>query len=383
MCGRNFSLRTIIEKTIANETPIFIHFVDFQKAFDSISREAVWNILSYYGIPKKYIDVITAVYEKTKCCVRIGRENTSSFEIKTGVRQGCVLSPFLFSLVIDYILKRIDDNNYGILVENKLLYDLDFADDIALLDTSNDNLQKSTNELQKLSEKVGLRLNTKKCEAMSTMGTKPKITIKSQPVKTISSFTYLGSIINDSGHVTDEVKTRIGKASWAFGKIEHLMKAKNISLKTKLSLYNATVISVLLYGSETWQLYAADKKRLNAFHQRCLRRILKVSYRDHITNVEILKRTGQREIGDVLMERRLRWYGHVARMAEERIPKIVMKWKPTGKRRRGRPRLTWRHTIETDLKRLDITWDEAEDLAQHRDEWRRIAALCASMHWKD
>ena len=378
-----FSLRSIINKTVAAETPVFIHFVDFQKAFDSIHRETLWEIVKYYGIPQKCINVMMAIYDNSKCCVRLGGEKTKTFDIKTGVRQGCVLSPFLFCLVIDFILRKLDRNEFGIPIEGQRIFDLDFADDIALMDVSNEKLQSSTNELKDMAEKIGLRFNVKKCEAMSTVGTEPHIKIDTQPVKAITSFTYLGSKINNTGNAQDEIRVRIGKAGAAFGKIEHILKSKNMSLKTKLNLYSATVLSVLLYGSETWHLYAADGKRLNAFHQRCLRRMLKVSYMEHVTNIEILKRTGQRELTEILRERRLRWFGHVVRMGEERIPKRVLNWIPPGRRKRGRPRLSWRGTLEGDLKKLDITWKEAEDLALQRDQWRRVAALCASMHGKD
>ena len=139
----------------------------------------------------------------------------------------------------------------------------------------------------------------------------------------------------------------------------------------------------MLYGSETWQHYVADKKRINAFHQRCLRKILKVTYKDRVTNLEILQRTGKRNMHETLQERRLRWFGHVMRMGEDRIPKRVLKWKPPGKRKRGHPRRSWTSTVEADLNGLDLTWEEAEDLALQRDQWRRVAALCALVHGKD
>ena len=82
-----FSLRTIIEKTIAYQIPIYMHFIDFRKAFDSIHRDNMWKIMTYYGIPEKYVRLLKEMYNGTKCCVRLEQGTTNSFEVETGVRQ--------------------------------------------------------------------------------------------------------------------------------------------------------------------------------------------------------------------------------------------------------------------------------------------------------
>ncbi|XP_065572893.1 uncharacterized protein LOC136035210 [Artemia franciscana] len=91
---------------------MYLVFVDFEKAFDSIHRDSLWNILRYYGIPEKLVSLIIALYENTECCVRTHEGNTRYFHIMSGVKQGCVLSPLLFVLVIDYVLR--DCTGFGI-----------------------------------------------------------------------------------------------------------------------------------------------------------------------------------------------------------------------------------------------------------------------------
>ena len=81
--------------------------LDFQKAFDSIHRDTMWSKALRYGIPDKIVNVMKAIYKNTKCCIRLGERNTKEFDIVTGVRQGCILSPFLFILVIDYIIVKL------------------------------------------------------------------------------------------------------------------------------------------------------------------------------------------------------------------------------------------------------------------------------------
>ena len=121
-------------------------------------------------------------------------------------------------------------------------------------------------------------------------------------------------------------------------------------------LVNATVLSVVTYASETWKMTSRMAKKLDVFQQRCLRRILRVSYWDHITNEEIPQRAGSRRLHDIVVEQRFRMAGHIIRLPEERPAKTAMTWTPSeGRRGRGRPKETWRRTFSKDLARVDIT----------------------------
>ena len=173
-------------------------------------------------------------------------------------------------MVIDFILRLQDGKGYGVSINGRNMYDLDFADDIALISTSNEQLQQCT-ELKQNAEKVGLRFNNKKCEVMSSPCENVELKIGNELIKTTDAFTYLGSKINNLGNANDEIRTRIGKANAAFSRMSKIFRSKHISIPTKIKIYNATTIPILLYGSETWQLYATDISRLNAFHRNCLR----------------------------------------------------------------------------------------------------------------
>ncbi|KAI8511970.1 hypothetical protein Bbelb_110700 [Branchiostoma belcheri] len=200
------------------------------------------------------------------------------------------------------------------------------------------------------------------------------IKIDDATVKNTGSFTYLGSTITADGHSHTEILSRLGKASSAFSRIQKVLKNGMLSLQNKLRIYQATVISILLYGSETWQIYAADQKRLNAFHTRCLRKILNISYLDRITNKEVYQRTNQTEVASMIRKRRFRWFGHVMRMGDNRMAKKILDWKPCGgKRSRGRPRLTWKADVEKDLEAVGSSWYRATTQAQQRTRWKRTA----------
>ena len=138
-----------------------------------------------------------------------------------------------------------------------------------------------------------------------------------------------------------------------------------------MRVYRACVLSTLLYSSETWTTYAAQEKRLNSFHLRCLRRILSIRWQDKIPNTVVLERAGLPSIFMLLSQRRLRWLGHVRRMADGRIPKDLLYGELSrGARSRGCPRLRFKDTCKRDLKSASIDIQSWESLAESRDSWR-------------
>ena len=260
------------------------------------------------------------------------------------------------------------------------LFDQDFADDIALMDTTENRLQESTDNIRELAGKVGLVYNAKKCEVMKVNKTNELIIkIDDTTVKESDSFQYLGSTICANGDSHKEIMIRIGKAGSSFSNIQKILQKGMLGLNNKLKIYQSLVLSILLYGCETWQIYASDQAKLNAFHTRCLRKIIGVTYKDRITNEEVFKRTEQKTIDAMIRERRLRWLGHVWRMNADRTAQKILDWNPPGgKRGRGRPKLTWKTNVEKDLKATGSSWWQSKDDAQNRTGWRRRTARCAN-----
>ena len=170
---------------------------------------------------------------------------------------------------------------------------------------------------------------------------------------------------------------RLGKARGAFARLAPIWRSKQYSLKTKTRLYNSSVKSVLLYGSECWRVVQKDMDKIEAFHNSCLRRICRIFWPNKISNINLYEATGCCSVVEEIRKRRLRWLGHVLRMENHRIPKIALRWTPPGKRNRGRPKTTWRRTVESELTEMGLTWGEANKAAQDRDRWRMfVQALC-------
>jgi len=119
-------------------------------------------------------------------------------------------------------------------------------------------------------------------------------------------------------------------------------------------------------------------QQLDVFHQRNLRKILGITWKDHVTNVEVLSRTGQRKLQDIVAERRLRMASHIIRMPPGWPANHAMSWTPRGSgRRKDRPTKTWRSTFKEDLLDRGVDWNSVRAVATNRSRWRTLAARCS------
>ena len=377
-----FTLRNILEQCVEYQKSLAVNFVDFKKAFDSVHRHSLWQVAELYGIPGTFINIFKSIYQNSSCCVKTDTGTTEFFNIETGVRQGCILSPFLFLLIVDFVMNKATAEAETLGVEwvgNKRLTDLDFADDIALLAENTEGLQQLTMKLEETASKIGLRISCEKTKVMKVGAGDSTTPVKvgSQPVHEVEQFTYLGSLISRNGDAEADVNNRIGKAAAVFRRMNNIWRTSTINTQLKIRLYNAVVLPTALYASETWKSTAKVDKKLDVFHQRCLRRIMKISYKDHITNEEVLRRAKSRPLHEIVTVRRLKLAGHVLRLPISRYAKTAMTWVPSeGKRKQGGQKRTWRRTFQKDLQRGGIAWEEVEEAAADRDSWRMFAAQC-------
>ena len=151
-----------------------------------------------------------------------------------------------------------------------------------------------------------------------------------------------------------------------------------IKKKTKLRIYKSNVMSVLLCGAECWKVNQNDGQRLNTFHYRCLRRMLRIFWPRTITNEKLYEEVEISRITDIIKARRWSFIGHILRFENTNDCRIVMNWTPVGKRSIGRPKETWRRMVEKERDAFGWkSWAEAAQRAADRAEWRTIVhALC-------
>ena len=375
------TLRIIIEQSLEWQSPLYMTFVDFEKAFDSVDRETIWKLMSHYGIPSKFINITKRLYEDSCCQVIHKGKLTSPFAVNTGVRQGCMLSPMIFLIVIDWIMKKTTaENNTGIQwTFTKKLEDLDFADDIALLSHRQQDAQSKLNRLAEEARKVGLNINKRKTEVMRINNELDRpIQLDGEEIIDTDKFVYLGSVVNRDGGTEEDIKSRINKARLAFNTLRPMWNSRALSLKSKVRIFNTNVKAVLLYGSETWRITKANTNRIQIFVNRCLRRLLKIKWPETLSCANLWEKTGQKPILGSIKGRKWKWIGHTLRRPEENVARQALDWNPQGKRKVGRPRQTWKRSVISEAKDVGLSWTQIKRAAQDRDRWRGVVvALCS------
>ena len=159
------------------------------------------------------------MYSETYSQVRVNNTISLKFKIVSGVRQGSILSTFLFYHSIDWIMEQALSNDLlGLTLDDKMIADLDFADDIRLIDDNGNDAQKLLNNVTNNASRVGLTLNVGKTKFCSN-DEYQKFYVYGEELKRVDEFTYLGSKIQLDRNVTSEVEARIGKAEGTFNNL--------------------------------------------------------------------------------------------------------------------------------------------------------------------
>ena len=222
---------------------LFAVFIDLTEAFDTVNRSALWCVLRKRGIPPKITNIIISLHEGMLGTVKINGERTESFEMTTGVKQGCVIAPILFILYFDampkeaisnctkgiYIRFRTDDSLFNLArlraeakTSMNLVQELLYADDCGIFAHSEDDLQLLMNNFVRASKSFGLTISIQKTEVLyqpvpGTIYFEPQITVEDAALKEINVFTYLGRKIANDGQLDAESNCRIAKAGASFG----------------------------------------------------------------------------------------------------------------------------------------------------------------------
>jgi len=328
------------------------------------------------------IEVIKALYENARSAVFMNNHMGEFFKTTVGVRQGCLLSPVLFNIFLENIMTETLQNHHtSISIGGRPLCNLRFADDIDLMGGSKQELQNLTDRLSDRVSAYGMEVSTKKSKIMvnSASNDSTEIKMNGEILEEVSQFKYLGSILAKDGTSNNEVKARIATATSALARLERIIRSNIISFCTKYHLYKSLVISILLYGCESWTLSAELERRIQAFENKCHRRLLKISYKEHKTNnyvkEEIKKCVGPQEpLLSTIKRRKLMCFGHTTR--HNTLAKTILQGTVEGKRRRGRQKKSWVDNIK------EWTAQPLQHLllaTQDREAWKKISFASSLM----
>ena len=264
--------------------------------------------------------------------------------MNTEVRRGCLLSPLLFLVALDWVSQQaFGDNKTGILFTLfQKLEDLDFADDMVLLSQKITHMRQKFTTLVEQGARVGLKINASKTKEMRirSPANTGNINCVGEVLEQVLALTYFGSLITTTGGTEEDVEARCRKAQVAFSILRPIWRSNFISLWTKIRICNSNVKSILLYGSETWRLTKKIITQLQTFINRRLWYILGVWWPRKISNEELWQRTQQERIEVTIRRRKWQWIGHTLMKPASNITHLSLEWNPQGPgvRRRGRPK---------------------------------------------
>ena len=429
-----FTLKQLLRKRREHGLETWVLFIDLVKAFDRVPREALlhpddgllWLVLLRFGVPPKLVSLLKAMHKTVLVQFDVdGIVKTIAAII--GVKQGDLLGPLLFTFFVAAVMETWRSSSSYQLPTFRSARDFQmtgrrstargdeftvpdelYADDTALPFCSRADLDVQSPRLMAHFARWGLEVHEGILDSNGSVAkeSKSEVLFCSAPLHTymepstfdgadlsyvllphsrfmpiVSEFPYLGDIVARDGGDGSAVDRRISSAGKAFGALRKvLFSSTSVNFAAKRAVFESIILSILLYGCESWSLTELHLQRLRLFHAQCLRAMCRVTRKHvwdhHIPTQELGQRLGIETIDTYVTRRQLRWLGHVRRMDyDRRLPRHMLSaWAPHP-RPLGAPKMTYGRSIRKALDKFHIdhaTWTE---LAADRPAWRETLRL--------
>ena len=254
-----FSLHTLIHNRRLSGLDTYAVFVDFRKVFDFVNRDLLWKKLNHqFGVNGHFLSLLQALYEQVESCVKVNDEFTDWFELKSGVKQGCILSPILFSMFINDLTVDINSLDKGIDCDGFSIASLLYADDIVVMAENAQTYRKSLYSINSWCLKWGININPSKTKAVHFRTkrrplTQSSLSLGSQPIAFCHEYRYLGFWFNEFLNMDESSEQVFDRANKALGVV--IAKAKSIGglpFTVFTKLYNTCIIPILGYTAHIW-----------------------------------------------------------------------------------------------------------------------------------
>ena len=390
------SANLVIDKLLAVGKPVWIVSLDLSKAFERVNWSKLWAALTAHGVSQHLVWIIQCLYWKQEGCVKGDTDVSNCFPINSGVRQGCVLNPKLFSSVQQWAMRKwrldVENAHYGIDLQDDLpkLLDLRFADDILLFArTAHEALFLLENLMQEF-EEVGLLLNGDKKVVLTNEAQPPshlwtRTGIKLQVKNGSGGHKWLGCIlgVGKAGRTTLDINHHLQAASKAFFANKTILCDRTVPVKDRLRYFDAVVTPVAVFGSGHRTIHQKDLHQLDVACRKFLRAVVgPPSNLDWSRPWHEILHEWNGKVQSVALEHGMKLWSHrslthcwklamhFASLPHDRWIQRILKWTPGGRYAAGCPRHNWVTKISAFMRFLQV--DDWKRLAQDTPVWLHL-----------
>ena len=212
-----FVLKEAIDKYVEQESSVYMCFLDASKAFDRVNHFTLFNKLIVRGVPGYLVRILSFWYSNQKMCVKWGNSLSKGFYVKNGVRQGGILSPYLFNIYLDDLSNILKKQYAGCKIANQIINHLLYADDLVLMCPSYRGLQDLLDICGEYAKEHDIKFNTKKSVVLIRRNNLlknavvPKFRLCQENLTEVKDVKYLGHIITDDGKDDKDILSACGK----------------------------------------------------------------------------------------------------------------------------------------------------------------------------
>jgi len=360
-----FVAKRMLERAQASSDEV-LNFLalDWAKALDSIAPDSLLNALRRFGLPEEFVQMVAAIYEYRSFTVKDNGVTSETHRQSSGICQGCPLSPYLFVIVMTILMgdarALLVQHGFelpGDLPANDVLY----ADDTLLVERSEDTLQQYTNCVAEVGREYGLVFNWSKVELLRVRSMARVLNDTGVEAAPKDPLKYLGTTLTATGTQSgSELSRRLGLAMVDFKSLSRVWRHSRLTRARKIEIYTKCVEPALLYSLAAGWLNKSERRRLDAFQNRCLRKILRVLpvHLSRIPNETVRRRGECRRLSHVLFEQQLRYFGKVAfGLCGEVVRSTVFQpgtfdLQVIPNRARGRPANCWSYCVVREASRI-------------------------------